>query len=112
MRSRSPLFMRMFGVPRVHIRALSKVINRPVFENLLLKAPTNQRLKDLHGKQEKVAALGNSFSIHDEIRAQGAWNVLLVDDLYDSGASMEAAATALSTYPKVRNVYVTACTWK
>lgn len=69
-------------------------------------------LKDLHSKAEKVAAIGNSFSINDEITTDGRWNVLVVDDLFDSGASMDAACAVLRKYPKVGKIYVAALTWK
>ncbi|UEB96958.1 hypothetical protein LIS66_05110 [Pseudomonas sp. HN2] len=92
--------------------ALGRIIGRPVFSDLLRKAATGKSLKDLHSKAEKVAAIGNSFSINDEITTDGRWNVLVVDDLFDSGASMDAACAVLRKYPKVGKIYVAALTWK
>lgn len=92
--------------------ALGKILNIPVFEQLLVKAPTGQSLKDLGSKSEKVAAIGNSLSINDQISNQGKWNVLLIDDLFDTGASMEAACNTMRNYPKAGNIYVAALTWK
>lgn len=92
-------------------RALGERIKLPVFENLLLKQPTGTAVKDLGTRDEKLAALANALKVHDEIASQGQWNALLVDDLFDSGASMEAAAKVLGAYAKVRNVYVAALTW-
>ncbi|MGF6206658.1 ComF family protein [Pseudomonas frederiksbergensis] len=91
---------------------LGRIIGRPVFSDLLRKTATGQSLKDLHSKAEKVAAIGASFSVNDEITKAGCWNVLIVDDLFDSGASMDAACAVLRKYPKVGNIYVTALTWK
>lgn len=91
---------------------LGRIVGKPVFSDLLRKAPTGKSLKDLHSKAEKVAAIGASFSVNDEIKNAGCWNVLLVDDLFDSGASMEAACAVLREYPKVRSIYVAALTWK
>lgn len=93
-------------------RALGQMKTTPVFENLLLKAATGKLLKDLTTKEEKVAALRGTFSIHDEISNAGKWNVLLIDDLFDTGASMEEACKALRNYAKVRSIYVAALTWK
>jgi predicted amidophosphoribosyltransferase len=93
-------------------RALGQMKKTPVFENLLLKAPTGKLLKDLTTKEEKVSALSGTFSIHDEISSAGKWNVLLVDDLFDTGASMEEACKVLRNYAKVRSIYVAAFTWK
>jgi predicted amidophosphoribosyltransferase len=92
--------------------ALGKIVEVPVFTKLLLKANTGKLLKDLHTKEEKVEAIGDSFSVNDEIGTEGAWNVLIVDDLFDTGASMEAACRVLREYPKVEKIYVAALTWK
>jgi len=77
-----------------------------------LKSQPRQPLKDLPTKAEKVATIAGSFSIHNQIVKEGAWNVLLLDDLFHTGATMEAACASLRTYPKVKNVYVAALTWR
>lgn len=93
-------------------RALAKMIGAPVFENLLLKTHNGQSLKDLQTKDEKIAALAGSFSINDEISNEGRWHVLLIDDLYHTGASAEAACAALASYRKVDRIYFAALTWR
>jgi predicted amidophosphoribosyltransferase len=90
---------------------LGRLIGVPVFTELLTQGG-GKSLKDMHGKDEKMAALKDRIGVADAITNQGRWNVLLVDDLFDSGASMETAAQALRTYGKVQRVYVTALTWK
>ena len=89
--------------------ALTKV---PVFGNILLKTANGTSLKNLSTKAEKVKAIGNSFSVHQAITNDGQWNVLVVDDLFHTGASMEAACQVLRAYPKVGKIYVAALTWK
>jgi len=93
-------------------RILGKIIKVPVFENILLKNPTDKKLKDLHSKEEKLEAIGNSIHIHDAITSQGKWNVLVIDDLFHTGASMEKACSALQTYSKVAGIYVVTLTWR
>ncbi|SRR6266851_3374657 len=92
--------------------ALGKLVNKPVFEYLLIKKPGGQQLKDLSIKEEKAVALKDSFSVHDSIEGSGPWNALVIDDLFDTGASLEAACAVLRAYPKIRKIYVSALTWK
>ena len=92
--------------------ALGQLVNVPVFDNLIIKQPNSQQLKDLHTKEEKLEALKNSFSVQDVIEGDGPWNALLIDDLFDTGASLQAACTVLRTYKKISRLYVAALTWK
>ncbi len=96
-------------------RELGKLVKLDVFENLLFSASGGKSLKDLHSKAEKVDALSKSgFSVGDAdaIVGDGRWNALIIDDLYDTGASMEAACTVLRTHPKINKIYVATLTWK
>lgn len=92
--------------------ALGGILKIPTFLDLLIKTPNGKSLKDLTTKEEKMAALDGTIRVNDAIGNEGRWNVLLIDDLYDSGASMEVASLALRKYPKVNRVYVAALTWK
>ena len=72
---------------------LGTLIKIPVFEDILVKASAvtgGQQLKDMKNKEDKAAALQGRFLIQDSIASQGCWNALVVDDLFDTGASMEA----------------------
>lgn len=93
-------------------KELADLLAKPMFDGLLLKAPNGKSLKDLTTKAEKEEAIGDSFSVTDQITNDGRWNVLVVDDLYDTGASMEAACKVLRAYPKVKKIYAAALTWK
>ena len=94
------------------VEELGKLVGTPVFTELLLKAPNGKSLKDLGTRQEKIEAIGRSLSVKDCIEGDDRHNLLLVDDLFDTGASMQAACKVLSAYPKVRKIYVAALTWK
>lgn len=93
-------------------REVGRLADIPVFENLLLKAANGQSLKDLDTREEKLQAIGNSISVSETITNDGIWNVLLIDDLFHTGASMHAACVALTGYRKIRNIYVAALTWR
>ncbi len=93
-------------------QALAKLANIPCFDGLLLKAAGGVSLKNLDTKEEKVAAIGDSFSVNPIITNEGCWNVLVIDDLYHTGASMEAACAALRGYNKIDKIYVAALTWR
>lgn len=92
-------------------KAVAKLLNVPCFDTILTKEK-GQSLKNLNTKDEKIKALEGSFSLNELITTDGKWNVLVVDDLFDSGATMEAACAKLRGYNKVDNIYVATLTWK
>ena len=97
-------------------KALGKLTKTPVFENMVLKAPPpdgSTALKNLHSREEKEEALTGIFSINkNSISNEGIWNALLLDDLFDTGATMDAVCRALRTYKKLNNIYAATITWK
>jgi predicted amidophosphoribosyltransferase len=96
-------------------KALGELIDVPVFEDILTRLPPSEGdvpLKNINNKADKVSALKGKLSFKDSITNQGCWNALLLDDLFDTGASMEAACAALRTYPKINEIYAVALTWK
>lgn len=85
------------------------------FENIIVKAPgpaDTPALKDVSSKEDKVAILDGRFTISDQIKEEGKWSALVIDDLFDTGASMEAVCGALRGYPKVDKIFVATLTWK
>ncbi|WP_431048779.1 ComF family protein [Roseateles sp. L2-2] len=92
-------------------RELALQLRVPVFERLLLKTPLSRPLKDFPTREERLLALTHAFSLHDEIRNQGLWNALLIDDVVDSGTTMEAASLLLRKYRKIDQLFVAALTW-
>lgn len=101
--------------PRQPVTAIAEELARladvPCFNGLLVKAAGGASLKNLKTEEEKALAIGNRFSVNDVISNQGKWNVLVVDDLFNSGTTMRAACTALRGYNKINNIYVAALTW-
>ena len=92
-------------------KAISHLLGVNSFEGILSKKK-GAALKNLSCKDEKLEALEGSFTLKDMIKGDGPWNALLVDDLFDTGASMEAACTLLKTYPKIAKIFVLTLTWK
>lgn len=82
------------------------------FDGMILKKPGGKSLKDLKTRAEKQASVANMFSYQNQITSEGKYNALIIDDLYHTGVSMEAAVAALRGYSKIDKIYVAALTWK
>ncbi len=89
---------------------ISEKLNIPLFENVLLKNGTTPQMKNIENKEERIKALMGCFCINDSITNDGCWDVLVIDDLYSSGASLTAATRTLRSYKKVNKIYVAAFT--
>ncbi|MDO9165228.1 MAG: ComF family protein [Rhodoferax sp.] len=94
-------------------KELGKLAGLTVFEHLLAKQAGGNSLKNLTTKDEKKEALGQfgfTLTTTDGFATDGQWNALVIDDLYHTGASMEAACAVLSTHPKIKEIYVATLT--
>ena len=83
----------------------------PCIENMLLKNASAEQMKNINSRKEKVEALCNKLSFQDVLQ-DGQYNVLIVDDLYDTGATLEAATLVLREYTKIKEIYVATITRK
>ncbi|RZF63921.1 ComF family protein [Sphingomonas populi] len=94
---------------------LSKLTETFYADGLLLKNPPMSgapEIKNLGSKEEKVAALEERFYLNEAfITNNGKWGALLIDDKYDTGASLEAACSILRTYAKIGEIFVATCSW-
>jgi predicted amidophosphoribosyltransferase len=91
---------------------LAMLLDVPMFENFLLRQRTGAKLKDMHTREDKDAALRGKITLGHTFRGEGRWNALLLDDLHDTGASLSAACEALRACEKIAKIYVAALTWK
>jgi len=89
-------------------KKVSEKMNLPFFDNILLKKGTTLQMKDIDTTKERVEALMGCFYINDAIINSGSWDVLVIDDLYSSEASLSAASQSLKNYKKVSKIFVAA----
>lgn len=95
--------------------SLGKLTDVPVFDSMIVKSPApvgSIPLKNINGRADRDAALAGRFSINDVITNEGRWNALLLDDLFDTGATMNSVCQTLRTYRKINYIYAAAITWK
>lgn len=92
-------------------RDLAGRMGIPCIENLLVKTGSTPAMKDIEARDEKVSTLVGAFKVYD-VLGKGLFDVLIVDDLFDTGSSLEAATTVLRGYSKIRNIYVVTVTRK
>jgi predicted amidophosphoribosyltransferase len=90
-------------------RSVGKKMNKPCLENILIKSGTTAQMKDIPTKEEKKTALLNCFSIND-VLSEGQYDVLVIDDLFSTGSSLESACEVLRKYRKIAKIYVVALT--
>lgn len=89
---------------------VSEKLDIPLFKKILVKNGTTPEVKNIGEKDERIEALMEVLEINDQIKGDKSWNVLLLDDLYDLGASVTAATRTLRTYKKIDKIYVGAFT--
>lgn len=89
-------------------KKVSEKMKLPFFENILMKKGTTPQMKNIVTTKERIDVLMASFYINDAITKDGSWDVLVIDDLYSSGASFSAATLILRSYAKVNKIYVAA----
>lgn len=92
-------------------RELARKMQIPCYENLLVKKNNTPQVKDIEYREEKISMLVNALTVNDQL-SDGSYNVLIVDDLFDSGSSVEAATTVLRGYSKIDEIFVAVVTRK
>jgi len=86
---------------------LAQSMNLPLRSNSLKKTENTRQMKDVGDFAARVAALEAAFAM-DEALAGTA--VLLFDDLFQSGATMNVAARTLTGQGRVKSVFALALT--
>lgn len=96
------------------VEDLAELTQLPFTTEMLKRNSPSTSSKDLPTKNAKKAELENSLEINQMItgKSKERYNVLLIDDLYDTGASLEAACTLLKSYNRIGKIFVATVTWK
>ncbi len=89
----------------------ARLMGIPCYENLLVKTSDTPPMKDIGTREEKVTTLMGAFTAYD-VLDENIYDVLIIDDLFDTGSSLEAATNILRGYNKIRNIYVATVTRK
>jgi len=86
-------------------RELSQKTGVPFFQDAILKTKQTSQLKEIEDPNERERILADAFEINKSYNLSGM-NVLVIDDLYRSGATLKAITSILYNKAKVKNVYV------
>lgn len=87
---------------------ISSIIGKPVCWDCLAKVKVTPELKNVHEYQARLKMLRDAFSV-DKKKTSGKV-ILLLDDLYRSGATMNAISKSLLEQGSAKSVYVLAIT--
>lgn len=79
--------------------------NVTVLDKLLIKQRDAHELKNVTDIEERRAVLKKTLTLSKEYKVSGK-NILLMDDLYRSGATLAAATELLYEIGQVKDVYV------
>ena len=84
--------------------ALSKYLRVPLCEECLIKTKNTAQLKDVFDYAKRTEILKDAFAV--DARETKGKRLLLIDDLYRSGATVSAIAQLLTTTGAARAVYL------
>lgn len=83
---------------------ISSELQLPLLKNALKKLKDTPELKNVFDYSERLKLLENAFTVKNGLLNDR--DILLFDDLYRSGATLNAISRALYEQGKVKNVYV------
>ncbi|MFZ2146425.1 MAG: hypothetical protein WAV28_04320 [Sedimentisphaerales bacterium] len=91
--------------PVIHVaKGISKVINITLCTDCVVKIKTTPELKNVYDFDKRMEILKDAFDVAK--REVEGRNVLLLDDLYRSGAPLNSITQTLKSKGKVKGVYV------
>lgn len=90
-------------------KQVAVLMNIPYIDTMLVKSVSSIQIKNIPLQEDRVKALCSIFKINDQL-AEGKYDVLIIDDLYDTGSSLEAATATLKQCTKINKVFVVTIT--
>ncbi len=95
-------------------KALAYITDKQCINDILIKSKNTPQMKDIPDRQTRVDTLLDAFEINAEVIATRlpaeCYNVLIIDDLFDTGTSLEAATKKLRECDKIGKVFVATAT--
>lgn len=91
-------------------REVARLLGVPYVDSFIQKVKSTGAMKDLGGRADREEALRGCFAVNEGALNNGSWSILLVDDLYDTGASLEAVCDVIRQSAKIRRIFVVALT--
>lgn len=92
-----------------HVIEIAKIISDEldidIDERFIEKTRDIVQIKDIEDKRGKEKILDGVYKLKDSIRHRNK-NILLFDDIYDTGATCEVISTLLYNEGKVKDVYI------
>lgn len=85
-------------------KSLSLRLKIPFHDDVLVKTRETPELKDVYAYEKRMELLKNAFDV--ESKLLNGKSILLLDDLFRSGATLNAITDILYNRGKVSNVYV------
>ncbi len=92
-------------------KQVAELMKIPYNDSLLVKISNTDQVKNITSKEERIKILCSAFKVNPVLDGD-KHNVLIVDDLYDTGSSLEAATFMLKQYTKINKIFVATITRK
>jgi predicted amidophosphoribosyltransferase len=86
-------------------KAVASKISKKYSPDTLVKSTPTKQMKDIEAREDKVSTLEGTIRVNQNL-GTGQLDVLVVDDIYASGSSLEVACSALRGYAAIRKIYV------
>jgi predicted amidophosphoribosyltransferase len=95
-------------------KSLSHLADKQYINDILLKSKNTPQMKDIPVRQTRIEKLLDAFELNADVITKmlpgKCYNVLIIDDLFDTGTSLEAATQKLRVCGKIGQIFVATAT--